>query len=59
MPATNLEQVSASLVAEPHGEDEERVDEEDEIVARARTFLVKVGEYIDGDVSPKEETAEI
>ena len=52
MPATNLEQVSASLVAEPHGEDEERVDEEDEIVARARIFLMEVGKYVDRDVAP-------
>ena len=59
MPASRLKKVRPYLVAHAVGKDQHRVDKEDEIVARAWAFLVKVGEHVDGDVSPEEETAEV
>ena len=59
MPASRLEKVCTHLVAHAIEEDQHRVDKKDEIVARAWAFLVKVGEHVDGDVSPEEETAQV
>ena len=59
MPAPSLEQVCSNLVADIAGKHQERVDEEDEIVAGVRLLLTEQGEHVNGNVAPEEAAPKI